>query len=107
MFTPTVSYIETRFLSFWTKLRVPFRLEQQYQIGPFFVDFAHVASRVVIELDGHAYHSTPEQIEHDQYRQRYIEAQGYRVIRFTGQEVYHMPIYCVRAVQRLIERAGF
>lgn len=103
-YNPPSSYQETRFLTFWNRLHLPHRLERQHQIGPFYVDFAHLESRVVIEIDGKAFHSTAEQLKRDQERQGYIECQGWSVIRFTGNYIYHYPVRAVRHAQRLIER---
>lgn len=97
--------MEDRFFLFWRKCNIPYTLTRQYQIGPYYVDFAHLDSRVVIEIDGAAYHSTPEQIERDQYRQQFIERQGWTVTRFTGKQVYHTPGKVVYAAKQLIETA--
>ncbi|WP_448694322.1 endonuclease domain-containing protein [Pseudomonas rhizophila] len=44
-------------------------------------------ARLIVELDGHAYHSTKEQLEKDTIRQRYPTRAGYTLIRFTGREI--------------------
>ena len=103
-FVPQTSYAEDRFLSFWHKLHVPYSLYRQFQVGPYYVDFACLEGNLVIEIDGQAYHSSPEQQERDCYRQRYLEADGWTVIRFTAKEVYHWPVRCVKRAQSLIER---
>ena len=53
-------------------------------IGPYFADFACFAEKLVIELDGgqHAAASTQ-----DASRTRFLEAQGYRVLRFWNNDV--------------------
>ncbi len=53
-------------------------------IGPYFVDFACFAEHLVIELDGgqHA-----DATAYDEARTRFIEAKGYRVLRFWNNEV--------------------
>jgi len=57
---------------------------RQMPIGPYFADFACFAERLVVELDGgqHA-----DASEYDVARSRFIEAQGYRVLRFWNNEV--------------------
>lgn len=67
----------------------PLDLVPQYPIGKYRVDFAHERSKTAIELDGHATHSSPDAIAYDRKRQRYIESQGWHVIRFGGKEVYN------------------
>lgn len=59
----------------------------QYQIGRYRVDFAHEPSKTVIELDGHATHSSPDAIARDRKRQREIDATGWKVIRYGGKEI--------------------
>lgn len=82
------------------------KLQPQHKIGPYRVDFAVLHRMVVIELDGHEYHKTREQRTSDAQRQRYLEAHGWRVIRFTGSEVYKNPQACVDEAARLIEVIG-
>lgn len=65
---------------------------------PYRPDFELVrgAELLVVELDGHEFHQkTREQVEHDKRRDRWFAAQGYRVIRFTGSEVWRDPDACV------------
>lgn len=51
---------------------------------------------LIVELDGHQFHEkTPEQAEHDRKRDRWFAANGYRVIRFTGREVWRDVRSCV------------
>ncbi len=56
----------------------------QMPVGPYFVDVACFASRLVIELDGSQH---AEAVEYDCARTRFIEAQGYRVLRFWNNDV--------------------
>jgi very-short-patch-repair endonuclease len=72
----------------WTRLRshqlegVGFR--RQHALGPFIVDFCAPRCKLVIELDGSQH---LEQEVYDAERTVYLEAQGYRVIRFTNDQV--------------------
>ena len=90
-FVPKTSYQEDRFSNFWQRCQIPYTLHQQYKIGRYYADFAHLESRVLIEIDGKAYHSTPEQIARDQRRQTDLEHLGWKVIRLTGSEVNGNP----------------
>ena len=56
-------------------------------IGPYFADFACRSAKLVVEIDG-ATHSTEDEIERDKRRTAFLEAQGYRVIRFSNQQVF-------------------
>jgi len=54
-------------------------------------------SPVAIELDGHDFHErTKEQAAKDKSRDRDLQAAGWRVLRFTGSEVWRDPKRCVR-----------
>jgi very-short-patch-repair endonuclease len=52
----------------------------------YIADFVSLKNLLVIEVDGD-YHQTPEQQQKDQYRTEYLQSKGYRVIRFTNQQV--------------------
>ncbi len=65
------------------------------------VDFILKDARLIIELDGHDYHSSKEQLEKDAIRQRYLTRAGYSVIRFTGREIYRSPETCVAEVRQI------
>lgn len=56
---------------------------------------------MIVELDGHKYHSTKEQLEKDALRQRYLTPAGYTVVRFTGREVNRAPADCVAEVREI------
>jgi very-short-patch-repair endonuclease len=103
-FVPRTSYIEDRFFSFWQKCHIPYTLIRQHKVGPYYADFAHLESHTIIEIDGIAYHASPAQIQHDQYRQRRLEDWGWVVIRFTGKEVYRDPVRTVYHAERAIEK---
>lgn len=72
----------------------------QYVIGDYRVDFLLKFWRgvtVVVECDGHDWHErTPEQAERDKSRDRFLQAQGHLVFRFTGREIWRDPVRCAR-----------
>ena len=69
--------------------------------GRYRVDFILKDARLIIELDGHEYHSTKEQLEKDAVRQRYLSRAGYTVIRFTGREINRSAASCVEEVRQI------
>ncbi|MEM5364832.1 DUF559 domain-containing protein [Paraburkholderia azotifigens] len=69
----------------------------------FRVDFLLKDARLIVELDGHAYHSTKEQLEKDAIRQRYLTRAGYSVVRFTGREVNRSAAACVAEVREMYQ----
>jgi very-short-patch-repair endonuclease len=54
---------------------------------------------IVVECDGHEFHDkTKQQAARDKARDRAIQAEGYRVFRFTGSEIWRNPIACASEV---------
>lgn len=72
----------------WSQLRahrmsgVQFR--RQYAIGNYVVDFCSPRRKLIIELDGSQH---LDQAEYDSERTKYLEARGYRVLRFWNHDV--------------------
>ena len=58
----------------------------QHIIGPFIADFFCAQEKLVIEVDG-AYHQAPEIKLSDAERTEALNANGYKVLRFTNEEV--------------------
>ena len=58
-----------------------YRFRRQHQIGPYYADFVCTQSKLIIEADGTQHHDE-EQYWYDYKRTKYLEAQGYRVLRF-------------------------
>jgi very-short-patch-repair endonuclease len=61
-----------------------FKFSRQIPIGPCFADFVCRPAKLVIEVDGPSHDL---QVEYDCARTELIEAQGYRVIRFSNMDV--------------------
>jgi very-short-patch-repair endonuclease len=59
---------------------------RQAAVGPFFVDFVCHKKRLIIEVDGGQHNDSP-QSEADRRRSLYLQANGYRVLRFWNNEV--------------------
>ncbi|MCK1395314.1 endonuclease domain-containing protein [Bradyrhizobium sp. 1] len=59
---------------------------RQAPIGPYIVDFFCPAKRLIIELDG-GHHNDDDTAARDLERQRWLEREGYRVIRFWNSEI--------------------
>ncbi|WP_256380092.1 MULTISPECIES: endonuclease domain-containing protein [unclassified Hyphomicrobium] len=55
-------------------------------VDKFIVDFACLSHRLIIEVDG-ATHSTDEELANDLGRQRYLESQGFMVLRFQNADI--------------------
>lgn len=97
---------------FWTSAYVPLsalgRFTPQVRVEGYRVDFALTnipgvdLLKVVIELDGHDYHSTPEQRDHDTVKDRDLMKSGWQVVRFTGSQVNRDCAGCVRETVDLV-----
>ncbi|WP_342239837.1 endonuclease domain-containing protein [Inquilinus sp. OTU3971] len=62
------------------------RFRRQYRLGPYIVDFACLSARLVIEVDGPTHELT---FDADTRRTRWLEDQGFHVMRFTNDQVMH------------------
>lgn len=61
---------------------------RQHIIGDYIVDFLIPDVCLIIEVDG-AYHTECEQMQEDEQREETLNRMGYRVIRFTNEEVLY------------------
>ncbi|MGE3149845.1 MAG: endonuclease domain-containing protein [Pseudorhodoplanes sp.] len=59
---------------------------RQTPIGPYVADFVCHEARLIVEIDG-GQHFEPEQIRKDAKRSAFLEAKGYRILRFTNHDV--------------------
>jgi very-short-patch-repair endonuclease len=75
----------------WRELRARqldgVRFRRQHPIGPYIADFVCLEHRLVVEVDG-AHHTDDAQIAHDERRDRWLAAEGYRVMRFSNTDVF-------------------
>ena len=62
------------------------KFKRQHIIYDFIADFVCLEHKLIVEVDG-AYHFTDSQMEYDVYRTKDLEKFGFRVIRFTNDEV--------------------
>ncbi len=63
-----------------------YKFRKQHIIGNFITNFICIKANLIIEIDG-LIHQLPENIESDAQRTEWLEEEGYRVIRFTNEEV--------------------
>ena len=61
-----------------------FKFRQQHLIDDYIVDFVCLSKRLIIEVDGKIHES---QIEEDEIRTNVLNEKGFKVIRFTNEEV--------------------
>jgi very-short-patch-repair endonuclease len=64
-----------------------FKFVRQAPLGPYFADFLCRERKLVVEIDG-VTHGEDHQVTYDARRTRYLEGQGYRVLRVWAIEVF-------------------
>jgi very-short-patch-repair endonuclease len=84
--TVTRSELENRFLAFLDESLLP-RPQTNARIEGFEVDCVWPKQRVIVELDGAAFHSTTTAFERDRERDRVLTAAGWRVVRVTWRQL--------------------
>jgi very-short-patch-repair endonuclease len=63
------------------------------------LDFAFVAQRVAIEIDGRAWHSAGDRFQADRSRQNRLVLLGWTVLRFTWEDLVERPDEVIRQVR--------
>lgn len=86
--------------SFWAELKRRPRpalagLVPQHPVDRYRIDFALPDRKIGVELDGFTYHGSKDAFNADRARQRNLELAGWRIIRFTGDEVRSNVAHCV------------
>ncbi len=72
------------------------RFRRQFRLGAYIVDFICLSDRLIFEVDGESHNHT---IAKDEERSRWIESQGFRIGRFTNDDVR----YRLEGVVQMIE----
>ncbi|MEZ5709998.1 MAG: endonuclease domain-containing protein [Blastomonas sp.] len=74
--------------SLWSMLRnrqlCGQKFSRQMPVGPYFADFLCRSARLIIEIDGYSHDVRPS---HDRRRDAYLANEGYRVLRFSNDDV--------------------
>jgi very-short-patch-repair endonuclease len=70
------------------------------------VDFCWPDARLVVEVDGFAYHSNRDSYRRDRERDNELERLGWHVLRFTWEDVTLRPDYVVALVREVLARAA-
>ncbi len=73
----------------WRQLRLRpngLKFRRQHPIAPYVVDFCCMSARLVVEIDGFA-HNTGNRPARDTARTRFLENNGYTVIRISAAQV--------------------
>ena len=88
----------------WQKLRIMRcqggKFRRQHPIGNYITDFCCLETLLVIELDG-GHHNEESTIDNDAERTRWLEGQGYKVIRFWNNDVLTNVEGVISAIEEL------
>lgn len=61
-------------------------IRRQHSVGPYITDFCCPSKKLIIEIDG-GVHDEEFQKEYDEERTKYLNVRGYRVVRFSNEDV--------------------
>lgn len=60
--------------------------------------------RLVVECDGHDHHDlTKDQARRDRQRDRWMLANGFAILRFTGSEIFNDPFRCADEIHKFVD----
>jgi very-short-patch-repair endonuclease len=76
-----------------------YKFRRQCPIGPYIADFACFEHMLIVEADGGQHADNPN----DQRRTNWLQAQGWRVIRFWNDEILRNPQGIAAAILQNLE----
>jgi very-short-patch-repair endonuclease len=69
-------------------------------------DVVFEAARVVVEVDGFAFHTDPDAFQRDREKRNVLVAAGWTVLHFTWRDLTERPGYVVASIRHAIRRDG-
>ena len=100
---PTRSVLEERFLELCRRAELPRPLVNSLAEG-FEVDFAWPGQRLIVEVDGYAFHASGSAFERDRARDAVLTLAGWRVLRFSWRQVVQEPRHVVAVIEECMAR---
>jgi leucyl-tRNA synthetase len=91
----------------WQELRnsrLGHKVRRQHVIDGFIIDFAFLQKRILIEIDG-SYHEGEDQKEYDDARTDFLKESGYKVLRFTNEQVMSNASSVVNEIKKELDNA--
>lgn len=82
------------------------RARQNVRVAGYEVDFLWPDQRVVVEVDGYAWHSSRSRFESDRARDAALTAAGYTVLRFTWRQIDEKPGVVVARIAYVLGMKG-
>ena len=98
----TRSELERRFLDLCRNAGLPPPVVNATVAG-MEVDMLWPREKLVVELDGHAYHRTRAAFERDRVRDAVLQQAGHRVLRVTRRRLGAEPVVVVKTVRSLLD----
>ncbi len=85
-----------------------YKFRRQHSIDTFIVDFIQIDKRLIIEVDG-SVHQDFDSPQYDEYRTMLLSEKGFKVIRFTNEEVTYDLEKILETVRQNLasQRSGF
>ena len=82
------------------------KTKEKNYVADFVLDFSHrfngkclypkfKSLKYIVELDGFDYHNNKKQMNYDYDREQNLQMMGYKVMRFTGSQIYNKPYDCI------------
>jgi len=99
----TRSEAESRLLALIREARLP-ATQTNVVVAGFEVDFLFPAERLIVEVDGYAYHASRGAFHADRRRDAALARAGYRVIRLTWEQITKEPMATVATLASLLRR---
>ncbi len=101
----TRSEAEERLLEWIGKAGLP-RPETNGRVGGLELDCVWRTSRVVVEVDGFAFHGSRKSFEADRRRDARLSSLGYRIVRITWRQLDLEPVATVTRIAQVLAVAG-
>ena len=99
---PTRSEAERRLLELVRAADLPRPLVNE-RVAGFEVDLHWPEARVVVEVDGFAFHGTRSAFERDRRRDAELQAQAWRVVRLTWRRIVDEPELVIAQLRSMVE----
>jgi very-short-patch-repair endonuclease len=75
------------------------KFRRQHSLGNYIVDFYCSSAKLIIELDGNQ-HGDYVQIAKDKDRDEYLEASGYKILRFENRFIFQDIEYVIETIKK-------
>jgi hypothetical protein len=93
MGAPHPSVLESKMMRLFVRFHLPVPKVEVIvgRDGEYRLDFSYPDQKKAIEVDGYAYHFSPEQVQRDNARRNALEVEGWQFLVYTWLDVTHEP----------------